>query len=94
MDKMEPVQSPIMVGCYSKIPKEPKKLKDGEGKLYSGGVTSLLLLDEDKLVVGAGDGTVESVEIVEGSFHFSGKSVKLPSTPQIKVVRKTFRCRG
>ncbi|XP_043280984.1 cilia- and flagella-associated protein 52 [Venturia canescens] len=85
LDIMEPVQSPIMVGCYSKIPKEPKKLKDGEGQLYSGGVTSLLLLDDDKLVVGAGDGSVESVEIVEGSFNFSGKSVKLPSTPQIRV---------
>lgn len=84
---MEPIQPPIMVGCYSKMSKDSRKAKDGTGDLYSGGVTRLVLLDNEKLLVGAGDGTVELIDIVDVPFNFSGKSVKLPSTPQIRTVR-------
>ena len=86
LEYMEPVQPPIMMGCYSKIPKDQKKMKDGEGDLYAGGVTCLLLLPNDKIAVGAGDGTVELIAIVGTPVKSSGKTVKLPSTPQIRTV--------
>ncbi|KOC68786.1 WD repeat-containing protein 16 [Habropoda laboriosa] len=50
---------PVMIGCYS------KKTKNGE--VYAGGVRNLLLSERDNkqhlVVVGAGDGTVELIEI-------------------------------
>ncbi|XP_012271661.1 cilia- and flagella-associated protein 52 [Orussus abietinus] len=82
---MEPAQPPIMVGCYSKIPKDPKKRKTGEGDLYGGGVTNLLLLEDGRVVVGAGDGTVEIVKILDAPLNTSTQSVKLPNTPQLKA---------
>ena len=85
MEHMEPVQSPIMIGCYSKIPKDSRKMKMGMGDLYEGGVTTLLLLDDEKLLVGSGAGNVELIRIVDTSINFN-QGVKLPSTPQIKTV--------
>lgn len=77
-----------MVGCYSKIPEDPKKLKTGVGNLYPGGVTQLLLLQNKKIIVGTGDGTIELIEIVPVPAGAAAKQlVKLPSTPQIRTVR-------
>lgn len=82
---MEPVQTPIMIGCYSKIPTNLKRLKTGEGDLYVGGVKNLLLLSNGQLIVGAGDGTIELTEIVNIETGNSTK-IKLPTVPRIRVV--------
>ncbi|XP_033214213.1 cilia- and flagella-associated protein 52 isoform X2 [Belonocnema kinseyi] len=86
MEHMEPVQSPIMIGCYSKIPKDPRKMKTGMGDLYPGGVKTLLLLDDEKILVGSGGGNIELIKIVDIPINFN-KGVKLPSTPQIQTLR-------
>ena len=82
---MEPVQPPVMIGCYSKISKDAKNRKLGVGDLYSGGVNNLLLYSHDRILVGTGDGTLELITIVELNVK-SDKKLKCPSTPQIKTV--------
>lgn len=62
-------------------------MKAGEGDLYAGGVKSLLLLQNERLVVGAGDGTVELIEIMSRISRTPIKPSKLPNTPQIFTVR-------
>lgn len=56
-----------MVGCYSKIPTQKGKSNSQNGEIYAGGVKNLLLLEKEKLIVGAGDGTVELIEIIKES---------------------------
>ncbi|XP_020710448.2 cilia- and flagella-associated protein 52 [Athalia rosae] len=90
MEFMEPVRSPVMVGCYSKVPKNLKKLHT-EAFLYGGGVTSLALLNDGRLIVGAGDGSLELVKILENEpvSNFGEAKLKLPTTPQIVTLAKT-----
>ncbi|XP_047349154.1 cilia- and flagella-associated protein 52 isoform X3 [Vespa velutina] len=78
----------VMIGCYSKMYKGLKKVNQAKGEIecYAGGVEKLLLLNDEKMIVGAGDGTVELIEIMDIDFSKS-KFAKLPSTPQIKTVR-------
>ncbi|KAJ8682769.1 hypothetical protein QAD02_018561 [Eretmocerus hayati] len=85
LEQMEPVQPPVMVGCYSKISKDAKNRKNGIGDLYCGGVSSLLLYKTDNLIVGTGDGSLELIKIVEMN-EKSNRKVKSPSTPQIKTI--------
>ena len=85
MEHMEPVQPPVMIGCYSKISQDSKKVKAGMGDLYPGGVKRLLLLQDEKILVGSGSGNVELVKIINVLTNFN-KGVKLPSTPQIRTV--------
>jgi len=61
-------------------------MKMGEGDLYAGGVKSLLLLKDGKLVVGTGDGTIEVVEIINRKNSRPQKPSKFPNTPQIFTV--------
>ncbi|CAD6241390.1 GSCOCG00002716001-RA-CDS [Cotesia congregata] len=90
LNNLEPSTSPVMVGCYSKIPEDPKKLKTGVGNLYSGGVTQLILLPNKKIIVGTGNGTIELIEIVPIPAGAMAKQlVKLPCTPQIRTLKKT-----
>lgn len=56
-----------MIGCYSKIPTQKGKANSQNGEIYAGGVKNLLLLEKEKLIVGAGDGTVELIEIIKES---------------------------
>lgn len=87
LNNLEPSTPPVMVGCYSKIPDDPKKLKTGVGNLYSGGVTQLILLPNKKIIVGTGNGTIELIEIVSiPAGAMTKQLVKLPSTPQIRTV--------
>ncbi|XP_031370083.1 cilia- and flagella-associated protein 52 isoform X3 [Apis dorsata] len=58
---------PVMIGCYSKIPTQKGKANSQNGEIYAGGVKNLLLLEKEKLIVGAGDGTVELIEIIKES---------------------------
>lgn len=62
-----------------------KKMKAGEGDLYAGGVKTLLLLKDERLIVGAGDGTVELIEIISKNNQTYTKP-KLPNMPQIFTV--------
>ncbi|XP_071650715.1 cilia- and flagella-associated protein 52 [Temnothorax longispinosus] len=79
----EPARLPVMIGCYSKITRDPRKMKTGEGDLYAGGVRSLLLLKGGKLVVGTGDGTIELIQIITMKENRTRKPSKFPNTPQI-----------
>lgn len=79
------MQPPVMVGCYSKVSKDPKNQRKGIGDLYSGGVSNLLLLKSGKLIVGSGNGAVEMVEIVDCRIS-RNKLAAGPSTPQLKTV--------
>ncbi|XP_034936102.1 cilia- and flagella-associated protein 52 [Chelonus insularis] len=91
---LEPVKPPVLVGCYSKIPSDIKKLKTGVGDLYAAGVTALYLIQKKKLIVGTGDGTLELTEIIAVNIIASSKQkIKLPSTPQIKTL-KTCKVQG
>lgn len=81
----ESARPPVMIGCYSKITSNLKKMKVGEGDLYAGGVKNLLLLKDQKLIVGAGDGGVELIEIVDRK-NPTAKTSKFPNTPQIFTV--------
>lgn len=67
-----------------------KKMKAGEGDLYAGGIKTLLLLKDERLVVGAGDGMVELIEIINKNnrAHTKSSISKLPNTPQIFTVSR------
>lgn len=82
LNRVEPIQPPVLVGCYSKIPVNIQLMKKGE--LFCNGVTSLLWLSAKKLLVGTGDGTIEIVQIVSPPYF--KQSFKLPSTPQLQSV--------
>ncbi|KAI4499977.1 hypothetical protein M0802_004847 [Mischocyttarus mexicanus] len=77
---------PVMIGCYSKMYKGSRKINPAKGQIecYSGGVKMILLLKDEKMIVGAGDGTIELIEIIDIDFS-KRKLTKLPSTPQIKT---------
>lgn len=79
-------RTPVMIGCYSKITRDPRKMRTGEGDLYAGGVSSLLLLKDGRLVVGTGDGTIELIEIISRKNGRTKKPSKFPNTPQILAV--------
>lgn len=79
----EPTRLSVLIGCYSKITRDPRKMKMGEGDLYAGGVRCLLLLKDGKLVVGTGDGTVELIQIINIKESRTHKPSKFPNTPQI-----------
>jgi len=87
----EPACLPVMIGCYSKITRDPRKMKMGEGDLYAGGVRNLLLLKDGKLVVGTGDGTIELIQIIsmKESRTQSKQPSKFPNTPQILTVSRS-----
>ncbi|KZC13749.1 WD repeat-containing protein 16 [Dufourea novaeangliae] len=58
---------PIMTGCYSKVPRATKTKRtreEGAVHVYAGGVKNLLLLRKEKIIVGAGDGTIELIELI------------------------------
>lgn len=81
-----------MVGCYSKIPRHTSKANSNGGEVYAGGVKNLLLLPKKKIVVGAGDGTVELIEIKENSgFVKNGAKKNSLIIPCIITVSATMR---
>ncbi|CAB0032984.1 unnamed protein product [Trichogramma brassicae] len=81
----EPVQPPVMIGCYSKLSKCAKNRKNGLGDLYAGGVSNLLLCNDGRLIVGSGNGAVELVEVLPEPGKIN-KKLKSPSTPQLKTI--------
>lgn len=89
MKNTEPVYLPVMIDCYCKISKDAKKRKNNIGDLYEGGINTILLLN-GALIVGAGDGTVELIEILEEEkTSVSNKNqvaVKSSNVPRNKLV--------
>lgn len=81
------LQPPVMIGCYSKISKDQKKQKCGDGDLYSGGITRILIMGNKKIIVATGDGTIELVDVLDSPPVPSTSPVKLPTTPQLKTVQ-------
>lgn len=82
----ETVQPPVMIGCYSKVSNDPKKQKCGDGDLYTGGISRILILGSKKIIVATGDGIIELVDVLESPSVVSKSPVKLPTTPQLKMV--------
>lgn len=89
----ESVAYPIMIGCYSKIAHATKAKKTRIiGAVYAGGVKNLLLLGNGEMIVGAGDGTVESIEIAKSdAASVRNGSEKLLVLPCIITVMNSTR---
>ncbi|XP_046988417.1 cilia- and flagella-associated protein 52-like [Schistocerca americana] len=82
--------NPVLEGCYAKIPK--KKLAEGAepSERYSKGVTALTLLTEKcttKVVVAAGDGTVELVKERSSPVSLKKSALRLPTTPKLVALK-------
>lgn len=74
---------PILLGCYGRH--NPKKVVGKDCDKYMNGVRDLEIIygDRPRLVIGAGDGTVELVEERDVKF----KDYPSPTWPQLKAVR-------
>lgn len=75
---------PIMLGCYGRH--NPKKTVGKDCEKYMNGVRDLVIVPRtrpQRLIIGAGDGTVELVEERDEKF----KSYPSPTWPQLKGVR-------
>ncbi|XP_073974180.1 cilia- and flagella-associated protein 52 isoform X2 [Rhodnius prolixus] len=55
----QPISTPSLVGCFAKH--SPQKKRPLQPELWVVGVRSLLMLKDDLMVVGAGDGTIQLV---------------------------------
>lgn len=87
LECLEPAQTPVMVDCYSKVPSDRVKLKFGEGDPYIGGVTSLAFFNDGRMIVGAGNGVVELIQIAHTKKASIAK-VKPANSPSIQMVKK------
>lgn len=74
---------PIMLGCFGRH--NPKKTVGKDCEMYMSGVRDLEIIygDRPRLIIGAGDGTVELVEERNAKF----KDYPSPTWPQLKAVR-------
>ncbi|RZF37372.1 hypothetical protein LSTR_LSTR009723 [Laodelphax striatellus] len=93
MNQLEPLSNPVLVGCYGKIPKKQRRPmeKAPEAKRWSLGVRALLLTDNNRIIIGAGDGAVELVEEVpdskKGAEQYKIQSRLItPSLPKLSKV--------
>ncbi|XP_018331120.1 cilia- and flagella-associated protein 52 [Agrilus planipennis] len=89
VDILVPVKTPILKGCFTKIAK--KTLPRGQVELYGQGVRSIILLLSGKLLIGAGDGSVDLVEEKQKDCKEKEVSVafKLPSSPVLRILKST-----
>lgn len=74
---------PILLGCYGRH--NPRKTVGKDCEKYMNGVRDLEIIygDRLRLIIGAGDGTVELVEERDTKF----KDYPSPTWPQLKAVR-------
>lgn len=77
---LEREKSPILLGVFGRH--NPKMPIGKDCEKYFNGVRALMILPNDRLVIGAGDGTVELV--VERDVKF--KDYPSPTWPQLKTV--------
>lgn len=73
--------SPVLLGCIARH--NPKRPPGKDCEKYTNGVRDLLILQNDRMIIGAGDGTVELVE--ERVVKF--KDYPSPTWPALKSVR-------
>lgn len=59
---LDPVVKPVLIGCFAKVPKKINPKHPFDAERYSLGVGVILLLDDDSIIIGAGDGTVDMVQ--------------------------------
>jgi len=85
---LDPIAPPALIGCYGKI---PKKKKNMQPDMYSLGVRAILLLCGNKLLIGAGDGTIDLVEERPPLFDTHNKSLKIaqPTHPSFATISST-----
>ncbi|XP_021919910.1 cilia- and flagella-associated protein 52 isoform X2 [Zootermopsis nevadensis] len=95
IDVLDPAATPILLGCFGKYIGKKRLVTGEEPARYSQGVTALCLLPSDmegRIVVGAGDGTVELVkELKTVTFPEPSaiRKVKMLSLPQLLVLKST-----
>lgn len=73
-------RSPLLLGCFGRH--NPKKTPGKDCEKYTNGVRDLIIVPNDRMLVGAGDGTVELVE--ERKVQF--KDYPSPTVPALKLV--------
>uniref|UniRef100_A0A1S4GQN3 Cilia- and flagella-associated protein 52 n=1 Tax=Anopheles gambiae TaxID=7165 RepID=A0A1S4GQN3_ANOGA len=74
---------PVLLGCFGKHNAKKPPGKDCEKYHY--GVRDLLLLPDGKLIIGAGDGTIDMVQERNGNF----KNYRGPTWPELKSLQST-----
>lgn len=80
----QPERPPILLGCFARHNSKKPFGKDCDK--YLNGVRDLLILPQENcLVIGAGDGTIELVE--ERNIKFKRDYPTAPTFPQFKTVR-------
>ncbi|XP_017884404.1 cilia- and flagella-associated protein 52 [Ceratina calcarata] len=89
---VEDDKCPVMVGCYTKIPKHVGKTNGNDVEVYAGGVKNLLLLEKEKLIVGAGDATIELIEIAKEPPRTANKTKQSLTVPVIVTLRTADVC--
>ncbi|XP_066999965.2 cilia- and flagella-associated protein 52 [Anabrus simplex] len=86
---LDPLMNPVLIGCYAKFP--IKKAENGDPTVrYSKGVTALALLTEPlqtKILVAAGDGTVEMVKERSSNPKEPEGRLRMPSIPHLDVLK-------
>lgn len=92
LDSVSHDKPPILLGCFARHNAKKPPGKDCEK--YLNGVRDLLILADKRLLIGAGDGTVEMVE--ERNAKFTKEYPSSPTYPQLKSVSpimlsKTYR---
>ncbi|XP_046686976.1 LOW QUALITY PROTEIN: cilia- and flagella-associated protein 52-like, partial [Homalodisca vitripennis] len=88
---LDPIVKPVLIGCFAKFPKKISSKQPLEAERYSQGVGAILLLDDDSIIVGAGDGTVDMVRERDVSPDSliqkrTGKLIN-PSLPMLIMIR-------
>lgn len=77
---------PILLGCFGRH--NPKKPSGKDCERYMNGVRDLLILSDNQLLIGAGDGTIELVE--ERNVKFTKEYPTSPTHPQLRSVKIHF----
>ncbi|KAG8263847.1 Cilia- and flagella-associated protein 52 [Homalodisca vitripennis] len=88
---LDPIVKPVLIGCFAKFPKKISSKQPLEAERYSQGVGAILLLDDDSIIVGAGDGTVDMVrerDVSPDSLIQKGHGKLInPSLPMLIMIR-------
>lgn len=81
---LERENAPVLLGVFGRH--NPRKPVGKDCEKYYNGVRALMILPNDRLIIGAGDGTVELV--MERDVKF--KDYPSPTWPKLKTVRTVY----